>query len=141
MRWKRSNAIKPASNCAGCNGVQLSLLDLIEEPVKQVDTLIRLLSRASRTLAQSSRPDADKLQWMPQLSAARDRASMLRSLIAKNPDQMLANLADSWRDRETSLADGSASVAKERPELSARDRQSTPQHHDEHTLSWVACLS
>ncbi len=45
-----------------------------------------------------------KQRWMPALSEARTQAGDLRSLIAKNPDQMLANLAESWRDRETNVA-------------------------------------
>ncbi len=80
--------------------VQLFLIDPAEEMVKQLDLLTRLLSRASRTLAQSGRPDRDKARWMPQLAEARERASDLRSRIDKAPEQMAANLAESWRDRE-----------------------------------------
>ena len=41
---------------------------------------------------------------MPALAAARDRAEKLRSHIAKNPEQMLANLAEGWRDRDAGTA-------------------------------------
>lgn len=82
------------------NGVQLFLIDPLEDPVKQIDTLTRLLSRASRTLAQSNRPDRDKARWMPLLAEARERTATLRSRIDKAPEQMMANLAESWRDRE-----------------------------------------
>jgi hypothetical protein len=80
--------------------VQLLLVDPLEEMVKQLDMMIRLLTRASRTLAQSERPDRDKARWMPALSEARGRASDLRSRVSKSPEQMMANLAEAWRDRE-----------------------------------------
>ncbi len=82
------------------NGVQLFLIDPMEDPVKQLDALTRLLSRASRTLAQSDRPDREKARWMPKLAEARERVSGLRSRVDKAPEQMMANLAESWRDRE-----------------------------------------
>ena len=81
-------------------GIQLFLIDPMEDTVKQIDTLTRLLSRASRTLAQSDRPDRDKARWMPKLADARERTSSLRSRVEKAPEQMMANLAESWRDRE-----------------------------------------
>ena len=72
--------------------------------VKQMDGLLSNLARASRAMAQSKQPDAFKTQWMPALAAARDRAEKLRPLIIKNPEQMEANLADAWRDREAGTA-------------------------------------
>jgi hypothetical protein len=86
------------------NGVQLFLLDALEDPVKQLDSLIRLLSRAGRVLAQGDRPAADKSLWQPRLGAARTQAEELRRLVARHPEQMMANLSDSWRDREFGLA-------------------------------------
>ena len=86
------------------NGVQLATVDPNEDLVKQMDALLSMLARASRLLAQSSRPDADKMRWMPALAAARDRAEKLRSAIARNPEQMMANLADAWRERESGVA-------------------------------------
>lgn len=80
--------------------VQLLLIDPPEETVKQLDVMIRLLTRASRTLAQGDRPDSEKARWMPALSAARGRASELRSHVNKNSEQMMANLTEAWRDRE-----------------------------------------
>jgi hypothetical protein len=81
----------------------LLLIDPDEEAVKQIDTLIRMLSRASRTLARSDQPVRYKHKWMPALNSARETAAALRSLIAKNPTQMVHNLAEAWRDRETRL--------------------------------------
>lgn len=87
------------------HGVQLLLLDATEDPLKQMDHLLRILAGASRILAQSDRSLAQKQQWMPELSNAREAAAQLRNLIAKNPEQMLTNLAASWRDRETQLSE------------------------------------
>jgi hypothetical protein len=86
------------------HGVQLLLIDLDEEAVKQLDSLIRLLSRASRTLAQGDQASRYKLRWMPVLSHARETAAELRSLLAKNPTQMINNLAEAWRDRESGFS-------------------------------------
>ena len=89
------------------NGVQLATIDPNEELVKQFDALLSILARASRTLAQNSRPGvntAAKTQWMPALAAARDRAEQLRSAIVRSPEQMMANLADAWREREAGVA-------------------------------------
>jgi hypothetical protein len=82
------------------NGVQLATIDPNEDIVKQMDALLSILARASRTLAQGSQPDSFKMQWMPALAAARDRAEKLRSALVKDPEQMIANLADAWRERE-----------------------------------------
>lgn len=86
------------------NGVQLLLLDPLEDPVKQMDRLIGVMNRASRVLAQGKRPDKEKKRWMPALGQARDRASALRTQIAQKPDQVMAALAESWRDREAGIA-------------------------------------
>lgn len=86
------------------NGVQLTTIDPNEDLVKQLDGLLSILARASRSLAQSSRPDAYKMKWMPALADARDRAEKVRSAIVRNPEQMIANLADGWRDREAGTA-------------------------------------
>jgi hypothetical protein len=86
------------------NGVQLATIDPNEDIVKQMDSLLSIMARASRILAQSSRPDSYKMQWMPALASARDRAEKLRSALVKNPEQMLSNLADGWREREAGVA-------------------------------------
>jgi hypothetical protein len=76
------------------NGVQLAVINPADDPLKQMDTLLRILSRASRVLAQGPRSDRDKKRWMPELSEARLRAGELRTLISKSPDQMMANLGN-----------------------------------------------
>lgn len=81
-------------------GVNLLLIDPLEDPVKQMDHLIRLLSRANRLMAQGDRPLQEKMLWQPRLSTAVNQAEELRTRVARNPEQMMANLAESWRDRD-----------------------------------------
>lgn len=81
-------------------GVQLLLIDPAEDTVKQIDHLIRLLSRANRLMAQGDRPVEEKMIWQPRLSMACNQAEELRTRVARNPEQMMANLAESWRDRD-----------------------------------------
>lgn len=85
------------------NNVQLAVISPIDEPVKQIDNFVSTLSRASRVLAQSKRPDKEKQKLMPALSKSRTQLGDLRSLINKNPEQMMANLAEAWRDREAGM--------------------------------------
>jgi hypothetical protein len=91
-------------------GVQLLLIDPQEEPLKQMDHLIRLLSRANRLMAQGDRPISEKMIWQPRLSLACTQAEELRARVARNPEQMMANLAESWRDRDL---DGGAALPPE----------------------------
>ena len=85
------------------NGVQLATIDPNEDIVKQMDSLLSIMARASRILAQSSRPDSYKMQWMP---AWQQRVTEPKSCVrpwSKNPEQMIANLADGWRERRREL--------------------------------------
>jgi hypothetical protein len=86
------------------NGVQLMTVDPAEEMVKQLDGLLSMLARASRTLSQADRPARQKSQEMSRLAGARDRAEKVRAAVARNPEQMVANLAEAWRDREAGVA-------------------------------------
>lgn len=86
------------------NGVQLLLIDPDDaDVVKQVDAIIRGISRASRSVAQSGRAPGQKSKWMPILAEARERAVGLRARLAKDTEQAMASLAESWRDREAGL--------------------------------------
>lgn len=83
------------------HGVELVRIDATgEESVPQLDALIAALNRAGRTLEQSARSPADKSKMMGAIAGARSRANDLRSALARNEEQMLANLSESWRDRE-----------------------------------------
>jgi hypothetical protein len=53
------------------HGVHLATFDPAEELVKQVDGLLSVMARASRSLAQSERPDPEKARWMPALARPR----------------------------------------------------------------------
>lgn len=87
------------------NGVELVRINADgEEPVKQIDTLIRAIVRAGQRVDQSSLPAAQKTRLAKTLVAARTRADNLRMLVQHNPEQMMANLSDAWRDREAGLA-------------------------------------
>ncbi|RIK41830.1 MAG: hypothetical protein DCC55_10715 [Chloroflexi bacterium] len=86
------------------NGIQLVLIDPEEDPVKQLDHLLRVLARASRTLAQSDQPAPHKQRWMPALNRARTTTADLRARVARTPEQMMGTLAEGWRDREAGLA-------------------------------------
>lgn len=86
------------------HGVHLASIDPAEDSVKQMDGLLSVLARASRSMATSDRADAEKAALMTALAAARSRAEQLRSRLAQNPEQMLENLAAGWRDREANLA-------------------------------------
>ena len=94
------------------NGVQLALIDINGEPVKQMDGLLRVITRASRVLGDSDLPAKTRNARRSALLDAHVRAEALRGLIRKQPEQMMANLAEAWRDREANLAgDGSPAEA------------------------------
>ncbi|MBX2998126.1 MAG: hypothetical protein KF893_06400 [Caldilineaceae bacterium] len=86
------------------NGVQLAVIDPFDDPVKQMDALLRILSRASRLLAKSNETQKRKQSGMDALGKAHQQATALRSRVSKQPDQVLASLAEGWRDREAGLA-------------------------------------
>ncbi len=86
------------------NGVELVKIDAEgEEPIKTLEALGRAISRAGRRIEQSDLPYTEKAERMTRIGAAREMANDLRRLIARTPDQMMANLAAAWRDRETSF--------------------------------------
>lgn len=73
--------------------VHLAVLDPIDDPVKQVDKIISSLRRAKKSAA-------GKRRVLARLEKAMSSTNDLRSRIARNPDQMMATLAEGWRDRE-----------------------------------------
>lgn len=85
------------------HGVYLATVDPAEDLVKQMDGLLSVMARASRSLAQSDRPAPEMARWMEALAAARSRAEQLRVRVARDPEQMMQNLSESWRDREANL--------------------------------------
>ncbi|MEZ4730890.1 MAG: hypothetical protein R3E79_27525 [Caldilineaceae bacterium] len=87
------------------NGVQLVLIDPVEEPRKQLDHLLQSLTRASRLLAQGEASMQHKQKWMPALHEVRGRATKIHSSLSKNSEQVMATLAESWRDREAGIVE------------------------------------
>lgn len=86
------------------NGIQLTVIDPFDDPVKQMDKLLRTLSRASRLLAQSKQSQKRKQKGMDALAKAHQMATQVRGRFSKQPDQTLATLAEGWRDREAGIA-------------------------------------
>jgi len=86
------------------NGVQLAVIEPADEIERQLDKFTKVLSKASRVMAQSDSTTAEKSAAMEKLRVARREAESLYSLVRKKPEQMMANLAESWRTRRPSLS-------------------------------------
>lgn len=86
------------------NGVQLAVIDPLDDPVKQVDGLLSVLSRANRVVAQSEKDKAWKKKAMNGLAKVIRETNRIRTSLAQKPEQTLATLAESWRDRETGIS-------------------------------------
>ena len=85
------------------NGIQLAVIDPFDEPVKQMDRFLMVLSRASRLTALDDRAAQTKSASMDALTAALQRANQLRIALSRNPDQTVGTLAEAWRDREANI--------------------------------------
>ena len=88
------------------NGVQLAIIDPAEEPLKQLDQFMHTLSRTQKTTpppAPKRKAAMSRAAVQTTLQKALHTASALRSRMAKNPEQVMATLAECWRDRETGM--------------------------------------
>lgn len=85
------------------NHVQLALIEPTDEAIKQIDRFLRTLVAAHRHLNELKRPNRYQREAARLLQQARLRTSELRSMVNRNPEQALANLAESWREREAGL--------------------------------------
>jgi len=98
------------------HGVQLAVVDPLDDPVKQMDGLLGVLSRASRVVAEGEKPRDAKKKAMNGLAKIIKESTRIRTSLAQKPEQTLATLAESWRDREagiaTELQQASAQAAK-----------------------------
>lgn len=84
------------------NDAELLLIDPdYPHPPELFQRLRSTLSRLSRTLAQSDRPEQDKLAFMPRLADARARLDDISRRVRSPED--LALFADLWRDREADV--------------------------------------
>jgi len=86
------------------HGVQLAVVDPADDPVKQMDGLLTVLSRASRVVAQGDKEKAAKKKAMNDLAKVIKETTRIRANLAQMPEQTLATLAESWRDREAGIA-------------------------------------
>lgn len=98
------------------NGVQLMVVDPFDDPVKQIDALLRVISRASRLLAEADESKKRKQQGMDALGKAHQQATDLRGRLSRQGEKMLSTLSEGWRDREAGLAvELQQSVQEEKP--------------------------
>ncbi len=86
------------------HGVQLAVIDPQDDPVKQIDGLLTVLSRASRVVAQGGKERSAKKKAMNDLAKIVQETTRLRSGLVQKPEQTLASLAESWRDREAGVS-------------------------------------
>ncbi|RLT44998.1 MAG: hypothetical protein DWI57_01820 [Chloroflexi bacterium] len=86
------------------HGVQLAVIDPADDPVKQMDGLLTVLSRASRVVAQGDKERAAKQKAMNDLAKVLKETTRIRTSLAQKPELVLATLAESWRDREAGIA-------------------------------------
>ncbi len=101
------------------HGVELFLLDPDHPlPSEQLQRLRTILSRLSRSLAQSDRPDQDKLTFMPRLAEARSQLDEVTRRVKRPED--LALFAELWRDRETATIVAARAPVPARAAKSAR---------------------
>lgn len=85
--------------------VQLFLVEPLEEPIKLIDLLSRLLLRAARNASRTDLSEKERSRLLQRMDKARACVDDLRSRINRAPEQMMTNLASSWRDREAGLLD------------------------------------
>lgn len=108
------------------HGVALVRIDPYgEDVIGQIDSIVRAISRAGRTIDESERTAAQKAEWMPIIGAARTRMMEIRGIASRNQDQYLQSLADAWRDREMSYS------APEPPPLPADGKMYIPADGDQ----------
>jgi len=86
------------------HGIQLAVIDPLEEPAKQMDRLLTVLGRASRLLSQDGARRSRRRAAMAALARAQREANHLRQRLSRRPTQTVATLAEAWRDREAGLA-------------------------------------
>ncbi|NPA91284.1 MAG: hypothetical protein GXO55_07535 [Chloroflexi bacterium] len=114
--------------CAS-HGITLVTLDVQSDEVRrQLDALYTALSRATREIAHSARPQEEKLPLLDALAQARRRLSHLRDRIRR--PEMLEVYADKWRDRETRALREARSARPPEPRASRRFRKGMRVRHE-----------
>lgn len=89
------------------------------DPRAVLKEVANALSRASRTLAQSQRPDPEKAKRMPQLAIARRRCEDFLSRVRRMEDLEL--YADLWRDREANVISSTQEEMESPPAVPLRE--------------------
>lgn len=112
-------------------GIQLAVIDPFDDPVKQMDRFLMVLSRASRMTALDGRTNREKGVSMDALAAAVQSANQLRFTLSRNPEQTVATLAEAWRDREANIATSLQEAAAVKTPQPTRSQQ--------HALAQIAC--
>ena len=113
------------------NGIQLAVINPFDEPVKQMDRFLMVLSRARRLTALADRASQEKSASMDALAAALQRANRLRIALSGNPEQTVGTLAEAWRDREANIATTLQEAATAQTPQPTRSQQ--------RTLAQLAC--
>lgn len=86
------------------HGIQLAVIDPFDDPLKQMDRFLSVLSRARRLTALGDHNSRKKGVSMDALAAAVQSANQLRFSLSRNPEQTVGTLAEAWRDREANIA-------------------------------------
>ena len=113
------------------HGIQLAVIDPFDDPVKQMDRFLTVLSRASRLTALDGRTSREKGVSMDALAAAVQSAYQLRFSLSRNPEQTVGTLAEAWRDREANIATSLQKEAAVKKPPTTRSQQ--------RTLAQLAC--
>ena len=111
------------------HGIQLAVIDPFDDPVKQMDRFLSVLSRARRLTALNGRSDREKGVSMDALAAAVQNANQLRFSLSRNPEQTVGTLAEAWRDREANIATSLQEAAAVK----------APTRSQQRTLAQLAC--
>ena len=113
------------------HGIQLAVINPFDDPVKQMDRFLTVLSRASRLTAMDGRTSREKSVSMDALAAAVQSANQLRFTLSRNPEQTVGTLAEAWRDREANIATAlQEAAAVKTPQ---------PTQSQQRTLAQLAC--
>ncbi len=85
------------------HGIVLVSIDVREkDPRRSLDRLHAALSRVTRQTAKAEMPTKEKVALIDRLAEARHRLGEVRERLRR--PEVLATLADKWRDRETRIA-------------------------------------
>lgn len=79
------------------NSVYLAVIHPVGDPIEQIDKILSTLRRAKASAEKEKKKSARNLE------KALLQGRELRSRVNRDPEQMMATLAEGWRDRETNI--------------------------------------